>query len=278
MILPPQRSIRIVRSDPDGPDRSAWISGVGSRDWSVGAEVLKRSDSASVIRAMVHSKDVVLKSRVIPGLKGVIQGVFGFSRAERQWRGCEWLASKGIGAPRCLAIMTGKRDGVRIETLVLEYVPGHTLLWQIARGVISVDPTSPASRAIAYAVGNDIARLVKAERFNRDHKPSNIIVERTGPPSAALAIVDAVAIVPFKPAKRTEAMARMLASLLIEPRGIGHPVPDAFMSRVVDALAHEVVGAAEAETWARDMHAWATRLVAAHKDPVPTDDPLIGLH
>jgi len=278
MILPPHRSVRLVRSAPDGLDRSAWISAIGARDWSVGAEVLKRSSDASVIRATVHSIDMVLKSRLSGGVKGSLQRVIGRSRSDRQWLGSEWLATHGIASARCLALLTGRRDGAGVETLVLEYVPGHTLLWHIARGAIAEDPMSPASRAIAYAVGTDMARLVKAGRFNRDHKPSNIVVVRSGPPTAALALVDAVAIVRFKPAKRSEAMARMIASLMIEPRGIGHPAPETFMARVVQALGHEMVGAAEAEAWSRDMLAWASRIVGSHRDPVPADDPLIGLH
>jgi tRNA A-37 threonylcarbamoyl transferase component Bud32 len=278
MIFPPHRRIRIVRLAPDGADRSEWTSTLSARDWGVGAEILKKSDDASVVRAMVHSRDVVLKSRVLRGLKPRVQGMLGRSRSHRQWNGSEWLRSQGLQSPRCLLAAVGERDGQTVETLVLEYAPGHTLLWQIARGVIMEGPDSPASRAIAYTLGRDLAIMIKAGRFNRDHKPSNIVVTTPGPPAAALSIVDAVAIVPFKPARRSEAMARMIASLLIEPRGIGHPVPESFIHRTVLSLAHEMVGATEAEAWTRDMLAWAQRIVAAHKDPVPTHDPLIGLH
>lgn len=278
MLFPPNRSLRVVRSLADGPDHSTWISTLSARDWSVGAEILKQTNDSSVIRAMVHSRDVVLKSARVRGLKGTLQGLTSRSRAHRQWRGSEWLRANGLSAPNCVAIMAGKRDGDSIETLILEYIPGHTLLWQIARGIIKDDPESPASRALAYSVGRDISRLVKAGRFNRDHKPSNIVVSTPGPPVATLALVDAVAIMPLKPANRSDAMARMLAALLIEPKGIGHPVPEPFIRRVAHALAHEMVGATEADAWARDMLAWADRIVAAHKDPTPTHDPLIGLH
>lgn len=278
MLLPPNTSVRVLRALEDAPDRSDWITALSSRDWNVGGELFKRSDDGTVIRAMVLSRDVVLKTIPLRGIKGLTQRFTRSTRAHRQWAGCDWLRTAGLQAPRCVALIAGKRNGVHVECLVMDYIPGHTLLWHIARGAINDDPESHASRAVAYAVGRDIARLVKAGRFNRDHKPSNLVVAQAGPPTAQIAIVDAVAIRPLPSKDTGDAIARMLASLMIEPRGIGHPVPPAFMRRVVSAIAHETVDASGVETWTEGMLTRATRLADAHVHAAPKDDPLLATH
>lgn len=282
MLLPPNRSLRVTRLEEvegDGVEaRTRWISTFTGRDWAVGAEIFKKTESSSVIRSMVLSRDLVLKTCRVGGVKGFLQGLANSGRAHRQWSGSEWLRSVAVAAPRCVAIIRGTRDGARVETLVTEYVPGHTLLWQIARGIIKEDPESPASRAIAYAVGRDIAQIIKSGRFNRDHKPSNLVVTHAGPPVAKITTVDAVAIQPLKAEDRADGTARMIASLITEPKGIGSPLPPALLRRIVDALAHEMVEAANTETWTSDMIVRAERLVAAHGDATPEHDPLVGTH
>lgn len=282
MLLPPNRSIRISKLEQVEGDaaeaRTKWISTFTGRDWAVGAEIFKKTDDSSVIRSMVLSRDLVLKTSRVGGVKGLLQALASSTRAHRQWSGSEWLRSVGVTAPRCVAIVRGTRDGTPVETLVTEYVPGHTLLWLIARGVIKEDPDSPASRAIAYAVGRDMAQIVKSGRFNRDHKPSNLVVTNAGPPVAKITTVDAVAIQSLKPEDRVDGMARMVAALIIEPKGIGHPIPPPMLRRIVDALAHEMVGPANADSWTGDMIMRAERLVAAHGDATPQHDPLVGTH
>jgi tRNA A-37 threonylcarbamoyl transferase component Bud32 len=290
MLLPPNQHIRVVKiapltqsgasatdpsTDPsaDAHDRSAWTLTMTSRDWRVGADLYKDAPDGSVIRALVMSHDVVLKTTALTGLKGFIQPIMGTTRAHRQWAGTQWLRSVGLHAPRALAIIRGTRDTTRAECLVMEHVPGHTLLWHIARGTIAESPDGPGARAIAYAVGRDIARIIKAGRFNRDHKPSNLVVE-TITPAARIAIVDAVAILPIKATERGDAMGRMLAALMIEPAGVGHPAPEPFLSRVAQSLAHEIAGAQDAETWAKAMLERARTIVKAHGDPKPRHDPL----
>ncbi len=282
MLLPPNRSIRISKFEEVEGDaveaRTKWISTFTGRDWAVGAEVFKKTENSSVIRSMVLSRDLVLKTCRVGGVKGLVQGLVSSSRAHRQWAGSEWLRSVGVAAPRCVAIIRGTRDGSPVETLATEYVPGHTLLWQIARGVVKDDADSPASRAIAYAVGRDIAQIIKSGRFNRDHKPSNLVVTDAGPPIAKIATVDAVAIQPLKPEDRAEGIAKMVAALIMEPKGTGNPMPASMLRRIVDALAHEMVGPGNAETWTGDMLTRANRLVEAHGDSTPEHDPLIGTH
>lgn len=282
MLLPPNRSIRITRLEPTEGDpseqRSSWTSTFMSRDWSVGAEIFKKNAESSVLRCMVHSRDIVLKTRRSTGIKGMIEGITRSGRSHRQWQGSDWLRSIGVSSPNCIAIARGTRDGVAVETLVTEHVPGHTLLWQVARGLIHEDPESPASRAVAYAVGRDIAQIIKSGRFNRDHKPSNLVVTHAAPPIAKITTVDAVAILPVKLKDRVNAMARMIASLLIEPIGIGHPMPPTFMRRVVESLGHEIVDPPNVEPWTRELIAQAERLVEEHGDPTPEHDPLIGTH
>lgn len=284
MLLPPNQHIRVVKiappTDPgggsessDARDRSAWILTMTSRDWRVGADLYKDAPDGSVIRALIMSRDLVLKTTALTGLKGFIQPLMGTTRAHRQWSGTEWLRTVGLHAPRPLAIIRGTRDATRAECLVMEHIPGHTLLWHIARGTIAEAPDGPGARAIAYAVGRDIARLVKAGRFNRDHKPSNLVIE-TITPAARIAIVDAVAILPIKETERGDAMGRMLASLMIEPAGVGHPAPEPFLARVAQSLAHEIAGASDAEAWADAMLDRARAIVRTHGNPRPKHDPL----
>ncbi len=282
MLLPPNRSIRIVRLEPGQGDpseeQSNWASTFMGRDWTVGAEVFKRTEESSVLRCMLRSRDLVLKTCRSKGVKGLLQGLSRSGRSHRQWQGSEWLRSIGVASPNCVAIVRGNRDGVSVETLVTEYVPGHTLLWQIARGVVHDDPESPGSRAIAYAVGRDMAQIIKSGRYNRDHKPSNLVVTHAAPPIASISTVDAVAILPVKLKDRVDGIARMIASLLIEPMGSGHPMPPAFLRRIVESLAHEMVDAANVESWTHELTARAERLVESHGNPTPEHDPLVGTH
>ena len=143
-----------------------------------------------------------------------------------------------------------------------------------------------AQHAIARAVGEQIAQM--EELFNRDHKPSNLIVERWTTSAAPVAIIDCEGV------RRATipGAARMFASLVIEPTGCGVRPRRALMMRAVRAFIDlELgIGTPEAPIHAPRTNAdvprseyrrmrrmvWddAARVVAHHGDPRPKVNPL----
>lgn len=238
------------------------------------ATTLKVSVGAEVCRATMLGRAVVVKIRLARGPVEFLKRQLRLSRGWRQWRGVPRLARAGVDSPSPLVLAVERTPAGAREWLVMDAARGRSLLEHLAdfhagRGVAGVGVQHNLARAMARLLFD----LDRARLYNRDHKPSNIMVTSLGragsPPTFAL--IDTVAI------RRGRGIDRMLLALYVEPLGLRIPPRRALAMRVI----HEVVrlrhpGVPEAEQRARRHGLWTAvaRAVARHGDPTPRDHPL----
>ena len=262
---------RILRSAV--PDPLALALALSSSAFAGSAHTLKRDTRSVVVRGAVTiagaPTDVVVKSRRLTRPKDLLSLAAGRTQALRHWRAAEWLASVGVPTAAPLLLFR-QRSGVTLtETLVLAAVPGRTLLHELhdlRRGFSALGVRQ--RHALAAEIGRQITSITRHHRFNRDHKPSNLIV---APPSPGLpprvAVIDCVGI--RRDSARVGA-ARMLTSLMLEPLGVGCPPPLPLRMRCLAALLGPDTPRSARKT------AWRAiaRLISDHGDPTPSINPL----
>ncbi len=140
----------------------------------------------------------------------------------------------------------------------MERLDGPTLLEAITSG----ESSARWQHALAAAAADQVSAMVGRGRYNRDHKPSNLVVvvgsgDSGGP---ILAVIDCVAI---RPCRRFDfgAMKWMLSCLVIEPMGIGLPVRRALCMRALATI--------QAVSWWGEI----TGMITGRGDPKPRVDP-----
>lgn len=251
MWLCPDTSVRVVRVAP-GVDARAMGDELAGLNKS-GLKPFKDAPGGTVAPALLGSNTrVVVKNQPLIGLRQRSGAWTASTRGLRAWRSARWLLDNGFQTAEPLLLLRGTRDGRTIETLVCRRLDGPTLLETIHAG---------ASPETARLVGDQLARLVSAGRYNRDHKPSNLIVTNPAKPPA---IVDTVAIrpAPF----RARALVRMLAALASEPTGLGFAPSAALCLRTTRAAAG---GAGDG----RELFWRAQKLLLSKGDLRPRDLP-----
>lgn len=250
--------------------------------------LLKSEDSSWVRRGLVLRRPVIAKWRPFRSIGDRLKSFLGRGRASRQWNGALWLSASGLTAAPSILLARARIDQRLGELLLMVALDGRTLLEHLA------DATLPPAteHAIADAVGQDLARIVGAGRFNRDHKPSNLLVINATPAQATVAILDSVAILPLRPGHNfTDGLARMLASLMLEPTGCGCPPRLALRRRVLRAMLRQLWQQAAVPgdgphgpdspmdpAWesqsARAFWRMSDRIIQRHGDPRPRVNPL----
>ena len=195
---------------------------------------------------VLASDSLVVKVRTISGIFDRLRTRFGRGRLARQAAGATTLAPIGILTAQVLGHGTAQIFNNPCELLVMQRLPGVSLL------ALMQNPRTPIAteHAIADALGKQIAQMTMAGWFNRDHKPSNLIVQigsaatstiSNTPDTPTIAIIDTVDILPIKPRHKFLAAAvRMLTSLLLEPTGCNCPPRRALRRRVLLALHREL--------------------------------------
>lgn len=261
MVLPPDQHVVVSRSIGRVPpiDRLDWVH----------AEVLKATDAGSVLRLTVESDPssgsecvdsaqvLIAKTMRVTGLGDRVKIAVGASRLHRQWRGSKRLGGIVPTAP-LIALVTGLRDHQPVATLLMVAVAGPTLLEEMARS---------AADDLAEPAGRLLGTLARRRLFNRDPKPSNLIVTPDG-----LVMIDTVAIRPtLRPVR---SLARMLTALVLEPTGVGCPPGRDWLGRAIRAGAREAGRDCDEAVLASLVDA----LVAHHPNPVSRDDPLAHTH
>lgn len=268
-----QPGTRVLRVAEGSGSPSEWSAAL--RAFQPDAATLLKSDGGAFVwRAAVLSHDCVVKLWEPRGVWARLKLLFGGSRARRHWRGADRLVSIGVSSARPLALAREFGNGPPREWLVLEFVPGRTLIDTLDRPELSVR----AQHTLAAAVGLQVGAIVRAGLYNRDHKPSNLIVSFDGS-RPTITVLDTVAIRRCPPASLRRA-AQMLASLHLEPSGLGCPARAGLRARCVREVAAAVasrdgsrpprpaVRAAARLLWEEAAH-----MVAAHGDPRPKIDP-----
>lgn len=211
----------IERVFAPGVSVAAWARALSG--WVSAGEpgrVLKCDGPNVVIAARLLGRGVVVK-RWRPSAWTRFRSRISGSKSERHWRGAAWLARHGIDTAPCLAMGHDAALAARRDYLVMEELTGPTALEVLARSADARTIGVREELAIAREVGRQIARMIAHGRFNRDHKPSNLIVAWRGG-RVKLAVIDCVAILPvWRAGGAGGARERMLASLCIEPIEVG---------------------------------------------------------
>lgn len=276
---------------------SAWIrAGEPGR-------VLKRDGPNLVSAAILGGRNVVIKRWTLDGFSK-LKSALGAGRGERHWSGATWLARHRIATASCLVLAHDTAAGRRRDYLVMERLVGPTVLEVLTRahqrdtrdtpGEANRGPGATAERpagqangvraelAIARELGRQIARMIANGRFNRDHKPSNLIIA-AGADGPSVAVIDCVAILPLsRGGGAGVAMERMLASLAIEPLGVGVPPRRSLVVATLRAaLGLERGGRSGARTSrraarrrVRELWLSVAERVRAQGDPTPKVNPL----
>lgn len=225
-------------------------------------QVIKRDGDAEVVAATLLDQAVIIKRWRARSTYEKFKMKLGLGRASRHARGTRLLQSCGIPTAAVLASqLTPEQDGALVQTLILERLPGKTVLQHLADG----DLAPRQQHALARRIALDMAALLRAGYYNRDHKPSNLIVTSTDAADPRVAVIDTVAI---RRAGDVGAI-RMLASLFIEPLGCGVPPRRALAFRVVRTLANEGLGKPYQQLWM-----YAGNVIRNHGDARPKVDPL----
>ena len=256
-------SFRVQRV-ASGEEARAWGAALATFDRAA-ARVLKDDAGAAVLAGTMLGREVVVKRWTLASLGARLKSAAGMGRADRHWRNALWLRERGIGTARCLALATERRGGALARWLVMEYVPGPTLLELMRSG------RSRRQHAAAREVGRQLADFAAVRAFNRDHKPSNLIVRDVGG-GLDSAVLDCVAI------RRGRRPERMLASLVIEPSGCGVPVRSALAMRVLGSFLGDDRPDGAARAIRNRLWAAVSERVRAHSDPRPRVNPLAPPH
>lgn len=259
-----------------------------------GARVLKRDDDVLVIRDEIAGERVVVKRwRMDFGAR--LKGLVKMSRAWRHWRGAGRLSRAGVrtAEPLVLALVDGD------EVLVMRAIEGPTLLEVMAEiaGKANVNANGNVSvnvnvkqggehwgvagqHDLARLVGELVARLAGGGFFNRDLKPSNVIVTRGHNGRPALAVIDCVAIRRSSERRCSEVYMntlRMVSMLVIEPIGCGVLPRRSLRFRALIAALHEFTRSlphAQASQARRTCWQSVAQIVEKHGDPTPRVNPL----
>jgi hypothetical protein len=236
---------RILKSASRDEALRGWVAFLTRFD-EARAQTLKRDDAAgvAVLRTALGSTTMVVKRTELRGLWSRAKALLGHGRGARHWRGAGQLARVGIETGRPLLAALEQHDAGWREWLVVEHVPGSTLLELLAAADASAPgaPEVRAQHALAAEVGAQVAALVRARRFNRDHKPSNLVVRDASADAARVAVIDCVAIRPLPRGGPLAGAARMFASCVIEPAARDCAPRRTLRARAVVEFAHAFLG------------------------------------
>lgn len=293
------RGIVIDRIFEPGASRAAWSRALEA--WRRSGEPgrpLKRDARTSVVAARLAGRDVIVKRWTLAGVSR-LKASLGAGRGQRHWSGAAWLARHHVDTATCLVLAHDSSERERIDYLVMERLSGPSVLEILAaaggrhdstRGDAANAPQAALlgprrQLALARELGRQLRRLIGHGRFNRDHKPSNLIV-LSADHRPRVAIIDCVAILPVSRAGGPgEALQRMLASLYIEPSGVGAPPRRSLiLATLHGALGIDRPASPGAPRTLRSHRVDRRRLralwnsvadrVRSHGDPTPRVDPL----
>lgn len=280
MLWPGVDSLRVLRTPARGDDRATRLADALARgSWRDDAVTLKDNQDGSVIAATLAGTPVVLKTAIVRTVTDRLKSGLGLSRHERQWSGAITLEKIGVRAAQPLALCRGFDDEHRnVETLVIEHLEGRSLIEHLRDDDLSDDDW----RALTQSLAHDFeAMWLRA--FNRDPKPSNIVVVREEGDIRA-AFVDTVGVRRLRGfgVGSNAKLARMLASLWIEPSGARCTPSVRRAYRLVCAVCdapqpkgNTKPGWTKAGAYRAARRLWnmSAQTVREHGDPTPTDTP-----
>lgn len=260
--------LTLRRAGP-GIDPAAWSAELASGAWLAASKLLKSDGPSWVRRATLLGRDVVIKCRPA-GRNETLKRLVRSTRGDRHWRGAAFLASHGFDTPETILLADALVDRTPSELLLTTFVDAPSLLEHLHAKDLDVKREHAAARAL----GQHISALLVAGRYNRDGKPSNLLLMPAGD-TFRVVTLDCVAI---RRGRSFRAYKRSLANLLLEPIGTGSRPRLALCARVV----RQLTGAPPRDPdernlwWVDRANSWSKvqEHLAAHGDPTPRVDPL----
>ena len=145
-------------------------------------ETLKDDPDRSIVqRVQVTGQHFVIKRYRVPAWKSWLLHQLRQSPTWREWRGTEKLMHVGRRVNMPLATLYQPSRGHEAQVLILPYVEGASLD-KIVEEAPPVQEWSDTYRnkriALAQAVGTQLGRLLASGIVNRDHKLSNLIMDK----------------------------------------------------------------------------------------------------
>ena len=285
VYFPPTGRLTVARYGAGfGHGASEWGAALRAVDWRREAWVCKRGRRGTVWRATLRlggdkcgrDLDCVIKVEPLNTTGKLFRSLLHRTKAWRQWRGAALLRGSDIPCTPPRAILRGSGPSGRVEAFVGGWIEGPTVLERLA------DPelTRAERRRLAELVGRQIGRMWRGRGggtglFNRDHKPSNLVVLNGGPDDErndGIAVLDTLDIA--RGVSRSEVEQRaMMRSLVRECIGCGVLPPMSARARVV-RLAHSGLGVGRGRWRSMYRRVWAGYAAEAAGATVPDDDPL----
>lgn len=200
-------------------------------------EALNTPKATWVWKTRLLNQDIIIKARALGTLKRRLQSLLRTSHAHRQWRGSDLLKNKGFLSARPLVLANACMYNMPVEILILQHIPGPTLLEVMRDSSRGQGLALKEQHALAMAIGELLIDMCRARIWNKDIKPSNLIVTQFATKDPKLALIDSVAIHRCNwlgiDERETE---QMLSDLLIEPIGSGCSPRKSLQYRVLSRL------------------------------------------
>ncbi|MEO1534070.1 MAG: hypothetical protein AAFS11_00725 [Planctomycetota bacterium] len=248
----------------EGESRQAWKEALADRPWESGT-LIKKDGEREVRRASMLDSNVAVKIRPAERLRTALIG----NEHTKHVTAARLLARTRVqtAAVRCVARVAKQ------SVLVTGWLEGRTLLECLA------DSSEVERGELFRQVGGIVGMQLGGELFNRDNKPSNVIVISGA--EREMALVDIAGVRRVLTRTRRSAIryvARMCSSLAIEPRGLGIAVSEVDLEAAAYAAVISYCSVFFTDEQVADLCMRATALtldlVAAHGDATPKVNPL----
>jgi len=243
-----------------GEGRGLWEELLARRFWAEGECVKRDERGREVWLARAEGERVAVKVRPLAGIRERLRFRFGLTDLGKAALGAAVLAARGLHTPRVRVLGLADVGGLWHEVLVTPWADGPTLLAAWA------DADARTRLVLAHRAGAHVGHLAHLGLFNRDAKPSNVVLD----PESGPVMVD-VGGVRLASADRARELARMLASQGFEPTGVGHAPKS---PEVIACVRAELRGSGLDRRTRRRTIQELRRLAHGHGDPRPMHDPL----
>ena len=242
-----------------GESRSDWERALAGGGWRAG-EVVKADDRGrEVWKVELLGAMVAVKVRAVRGVLDRLRFRLGGTDLTRAHLGAALLTARGFESPRARVLALVRVGGAWFEVLVTDWAEGAPMIQRWC------DADEAERNELAQRAGELIGALSAKGVFNRDAKPSNVVVD-----GEVLSLID-VGGVRLAGEDKVRELARMISAQGFEPAGVGErPTVGQMLACVRSACAAAgITGLDRCVVVAR-----LRLLIDGHGDPMPKDNPV----
>ena len=242
-----------------GDSRSDWERVLAGAGWRAG-EVVKADDRGrEVWKVELFGELVAVKVRAVPGVLDRLRFRLGGTDLTRAHLGAALLTARGFESPGVRVLALVRDGGAWFEVLVANWAKGAPMIRRWC------DAGEAERNELAQLAGALIGALSAKGVFNRDAKPSNVVVD-----GEVLSLID-VGGVRLAGEDRALELARMLSAQGFEPAGVGErPALGQMLACVRSACAAAGITGLDRRVVVGRLR----QLIDGHGDPAPKDSPV----